>query len=148
MNKEKEGAWGKKILPNFDSGCGWRKGFSFCDKQRFMYLHLCGCLVFHCFLEASSVYSSFIETKEVQKLIVKVCSINVCLLFCRFYYTYETCKQCALQQRKKLCISILILLLKLMRNILKYYFSGEEVLLDSIIGVHCGTADEGDTKIE
>ena len=60
------------------------------------FLHLCGCLVFHCFLEASSIYSSFIETKEVQKLIMKVGSIIVCLLFCWFYYTYETCKQCAL----------------------------------------------------
>ena len=36
MNKEEEGACGKKNLPNFDSGCVWRKGFSFCDNQRFL----------------------------------------------------------------------------------------------------------------
>ena len=41
--------------------------------------HLCDCLVLHCFLEASSIYSSIIETKEAQRLIVKVGSINVCL---------------------------------------------------------------------
>ena len=58
--------------------------------------HLCGYLVLHCFLEASSIYSSIIETKEVLRLIMKEGSINVCLLSCQFYYTYETCKHCAL----------------------------------------------------
>ena len=45
------------------------------------FLHLCGCLVLHCFLEASSIYSSVIETKEAQRLIMKVGSIKACLLF-------------------------------------------------------------------
>ena len=48
------------------------------------FLHLCGCLVLHCFFEDSSFYSSIIETKEVQRLIMKVGSINVCLLSCQF----------------------------------------------------------------
>ena len=47
---------------------------------------------------------------------------------------------CALAKKKT--ISILILLLKLMTNILKYCFSGEGVLLDSIIDIHCGTGEE------
>ena len=46
-------------------------------------------------------------------------------------------------QRKKLCISILISLLKLMRNISKYHFSGDGVLLNSIIDIHCSTAEGG-----
>ena len=40
-------------------------------------LNLCGYL--HCFLKASSIYSSIIQRKEVQRLIMKVASINVCL---------------------------------------------------------------------
>ena len=69
----------------------WGSWFSFCVKYGF--LHLCRCLVLHCFLEDNSIYSSFIETKEVHNLIMKVGSIKVCLLPCQFYYTYETCKQ-------------------------------------------------------
>ena len=41
-------------------------------------LHLCGCLVLHCFLKANSI----IGTKEVQRVIMKVDSIYVCLLSC------------------------------------------------------------------
>ena len=49
------------------------------------FLHSCGCLVLHCFLEASSIHSSMsLETNEVQRLIMKVGSINVCLLSCQF----------------------------------------------------------------
>ena len=48
--------------------------------------HLCDGLVPHCFLEANSI----IETKEVQRLIMKVDSINVSLLSCQFYYTCQT----------------------------------------------------------
>ena len=65
------------------------------------------------------------------------------LLSCQFYCTYETCKHCALYQEKKLCISILISLLKLMRNISKYHFSGEGVLLNSIMDIHYSTAEGG-----
>ena len=64
------------------------------------FLHLCGCLALHCFLEASSVYSSIIETKMVQRLIIKVGLMNMSLLFCQFYYIYETCKHCALCKEK------------------------------------------------
>ena len=39
------------------------------------FLYLCGSLVLQCFLEACSIYSSIIETKEDQRLIVKVGSI-------------------------------------------------------------------------
>ena len=60
------------------------------------FLSLYGCLVLHSFLEGGSIYSSFIETKEVERLILKVGSINVCLLSCQFYYTYETCEHFAL----------------------------------------------------
>ena len=48
------------------------------------FLHLCGCLVLNCLLEASSVNSSIIETKEVQRLIMKVGSIDVCLFLASF----------------------------------------------------------------
>ena len=61
------------------------------------FLHLCSCLVLHCFLEASSIYSSVIETKEAQRrLIMKVGSIKACLLSSQLYFTYETCKHSAL----------------------------------------------------
>ena len=40
-------------------------------------------------------YSSIMETKEVQRLVMKVDSVNVCLLSFQFFYTYETCKHCA-----------------------------------------------------
>ena len=53
------------------------------------FLHLCGWLELHWFLKANSVYNSITETKEVQRLIMKVRSINVCLFSCQFYYTYE-----------------------------------------------------------
>ena len=45
------------------------------------FLHLCYCLLLHYFLEASSIYSSIIEKKREQRLIIKaVGSINVCFL--------------------------------------------------------------------
>ena len=31
------------------------------------FLHLCGCLVLHCFLEASSIYSSITQTKDLSR---------------------------------------------------------------------------------
>ena len=87
---------GHKILANF--GSAWFLGkkvfFSLICKD---FLHLCGCLVLHCLLEGSSVYSSIIETKKEQRLIMKVGSISVYLLFCQFC---KTCKNCGLQQRK------------------------------------------------
>ena len=58
--------------------------------------YLCGFVVLHYFLEGSSIYSLFIETKEVHRLIMRVSSTNVCLLSCWFYYTYETCEHFAL----------------------------------------------------
>ena len=69
-------------------------------------------------------------------------SINV-FAFRQFYYTYENCTHHELLKRKKLCISILISLLKIMRNILKHYFSGGGVLLSSIMDIKYGTAVEG-----
>ena len=47
------------------------------------FLNLFGCLVLHCFLEARLIYNSSIETKDVQKVIMKVGSINVCLHSCQ-----------------------------------------------------------------
>ena len=64
----------------------------------------------------------------------------MCLLSCQCHYTYETCKHCA---KKKLYITILISLLKLLRSISEYHFSGERVLLNSIMGIHCSTAEGG-----
>ena len=114
MNKEeREGAGGTKFSP-----------ILLMVVQVFLsvisryFLHLCGCLVLNCFLEACSIYKSIIETKEVQRLTMKVGSSKVCLLSCQLYYTYETCKHYALQQRKKLCISTLISLQKLFLNII------------------------------
>ena len=106
------------------------------------FLDLFGCLVLRCFLEGRLIYSSIIETKEVQRLIMKVGSISVCLLSCQFYYTFENGKHSALRQRKKLCLSKSISLLKLMRNISKHHFSGGGVLLNSIMDIHC-SAEEG-----
>ena len=101
-----------KILVNIANGCAW-----FWEKRFFSYsfgrphvqfvnlflsvickdfLHLSGFLVLHCFFEALLIYSSIIETKEVQRFIMKVGSTEVCLLSCQFYYTYETCKHYAL----------------------------------------------------
>ena len=93
------------------------------------------------FLEACLIYNSILETKEVQTPTIRIGSINVCLLSFQFYYTYETCKKCALQQRQKLCLSLLISLLKLMRNISKYHFLDRGVFLHSIIDIHCSTAE-------
>ena len=84
--------------------------------------------------------SSRLVQFTVQRLITKVGSINVCLLSCQCHYTYETCKHCA---KKKLYITILISLLKLLRSISEYHFSGERVLLNSIMGIHCSTAEGG-----
>ena len=135
MNRGKE-----QGAQNFGQFCQWLcivfvEGVFLCVKCR-DFLHLCRCLVLHCFLETSSIYSSFIDAKEVRRLIIKVGSIKVCLLSCQVYYTYETCKHCALQQRKWLCISVLISLLKLIRNISKYHFSSEGVLLNSIMDIN------------
>ena len=51
---------GHKILAKFSNGCTWflRKGFFSVICKDF--LHFCGCLVLHCFLEASSIYSLII----------------------------------------------------------------------------------------
>ena len=64
------------------------------------FFHLCGCLMLHCFLKTSSIYSSFTETKGVQRRIMKIGSINVSLLSRQFYYTYETCKHCRFTKEK------------------------------------------------
>ena len=69
-------------------------GFSFRDMS--IFLHICGCLVLHCFLEVSLIYSLIIETKEIERFIMKVGTINACLFSCQFYYTDETSKHCAL----------------------------------------------------
>ena len=47
-----------------------------------------------------SIYSLFIETKGVKRLIMKIGSINVSLLSRQFYYTYETCKHCHFTKEK------------------------------------------------
>ena len=107
------------------------------------FLRFCGGLVLQCFLEASLFYIPIITTKEVQRLIMKESSINVCLFSCQFYYTHETCKHCRFSKKKKLCISILISLLKFIRNISKYHFSDEEVPLNLIMDIHCSTAEGG-----
>ena len=52
----------------------WGRGFLSVCKDFF---HFCGCLVLDCFLEASSIFSSITETKKVERLIMKVGSINV-----------------------------------------------------------------------
>ena len=96
------------------------------------FLHLCGWLELHWFLKANSVYNSIIETKEVQGLIMKVGSVNVCLFSCQFYHTYELILMklasiVRFNKEKNICISILIWLLKLMENISKYNFSDEGV---------------------
>ena len=48
------------------------------------FLHLCDCLVLHYFLEACSTYSSVIERKREERLIIKVGLFKVCLLSCQF----------------------------------------------------------------
>ena len=121
IHKEQRGgrSEGHKTLANFTNGCAlfWGKGFlSYsCGRPRVQlvnlflsvickgFLHLFGFLVLYCFLKALLIYCSIIETKEVQRLITKVGSIDVCLLFCQFYYTYETCKTlCALVEKKSM----------------------------------------------
>ena len=47
------------------------------------FLHLCDCFVLHYFLAASSIDSSIIERRREQSLILKVGSMNVCLLSCQ-----------------------------------------------------------------
>ena len=59
------------------------------------FLHLFGCLVLHCFLEARLIYSSVTETKEVQRTFMKVGTANVCSLSCQFYYTHESLRTLA-----------------------------------------------------
>ena len=82
-----------KILANFANGCAW-----FLDKGAFSYscrhphaqlvnlylsvictdfLHLFDCLVLHCFIKTRLIYNSVLETKEVQRLTMKVSSIYV-----------------------------------------------------------------------
>ena len=56
------------------------------------FLHLCGCLALHCFLEASSIYSSVTEMKEVQRLIMKVVSNNMCCFPVSFIILMELVK--------------------------------------------------------
>ena len=45
-------------------------------------------------------------------------------------------------------MSILISLLKLLRNISKHHFSGEVVHLNSIMDIHCSTAEGGADQCE
>ena len=74
-------------------------------------LDLCGCLVLHCFLEANSIYSSIIEAKEMEQVIMKVKSIDVFAFLCLFaflYYTFETCKPCALAKKKDVYIDLTV----------------------------------------
>ena len=62
-------------------------------------LDLCDYLVLHCFLEANSIYSSIIEAKETEQVIMKANSIDVfcfSVSFAFLYSTFETCKHCAL----------------------------------------------------
>ena len=62
---------------------GGERGLSFVLGRGFLsvicrdILHLWGCLMLHCFLETSLSYSSIIERKEVQRLIMKVGSITM-----------------------------------------------------------------------
>ena len=93
--------------------------------------HLCDCLVLHCFLEASSI----IETKKAQTLIVKVGSINVCLLvklvnIVRF-------------SKKKAMYKYIDLTVEIYEEYFRRSISGEKVLLNSIMAIHCSTADGG-----
>ena len=77
--------FGHKIWANFADGCAWfigEGGFLSVISKDFLYL--CECLVLHYFPEASSIYSSVIERRREQRLIIKVGSINVCLLSCQF----------------------------------------------------------------
>ena len=83
-------------MANFANGCAWFLGKEFLSVISRYSLHLCGCLVLHCFPEASSIYRSIIETKEAQRLTMKVGSSKVRLLSCQLYFTYETCKHYAL----------------------------------------------------
>ena len=50
---------------------------------------------------------------------------------------------CALANKKAMYKSILISLLKLMRNILKHHFSGRGVLLNSVMDIHYSTTEGG-----
>ena len=79
MNKEGKGAGGSKFWPILLSVVNgfWGRSFSFYHTVCWDFLHLCGCLVLHCLLEASSVYSLIIETKQVQRLTMKVDSIDL-----------------------------------------------------------------------
>ena len=110
------------------------------------FLHLCDCLVLHYFLEASSIYSSIIERKREKRLIIKVGSIKKvgsCVCFPVSFSTYKTCKHCAFQQRKKLCINILISPLKFMGEYFEISFSGQRVPLNSVMDIHYSTAEGG-----
>ena len=92
---------GHKSFANFANGFAWFLGerifLSVICRDVF---HLCGCTLLP--RGDSSIYSSIIETKDVQRLTKKVGSINSCLLSCHFYYICETCKHCVLQQIKNL----------------------------------------------
>ena len=81
------------ILVNFANGCAWFWGKGFfsysCGRPHVQlvnlflsmickyFLHLFGFSVLHWFFEALLIYSSIIEIKEVQRLIMNVGSINV-----------------------------------------------------------------------
>ena len=102
----------KNILTSFSYRQAWFLGkvrfFQSCehrqvDKYDLFFSVICK---HHYFLEAYLIYSSILETKEVQRPTIRIGSINVCLLSCQFYYTYETCKNCALQQRQSLSLLI------------------------------------------
>ena len=63
------------------------------------FLHLFGCLMLHCFRDVFLIYCSVIETKEVQRLIVKVAQIT-CLFSCKFYFLWNLWTLCALAKNK------------------------------------------------
>ena len=73
---------------------------------------------------------------------MKVGSINVCFLSCQFYYTYETYKHCARQQRKKL-YEYIDFTVETYEEHFEISFSDEVVLLNSIMDIQCSTADGG-----
>ena len=103
-NRGERSGW-HKILANFANGCAWFLGKGFFSysygppRARLInlflsviykdFLLLFGCLLLQCFLEARLIYSSITETKEIQRLIMTVDSINLCLLSCHLFF-FET----------------------------------------------------------
>ena len=76
---------------------------------------------------------------------MKVCSINVCLLSCQFYYTYGICKYCVLLAKKAMHRYI-DLTVEAYENISKYQCLCKRVPLNSIIDILCSTRVRGRPK--